>query len=82
MLEFEQLKKDIDALSEDDRQLVIQFVAMLKKRYDHASDNSKSPCQIQALDLDNEPFVGMWRDRPEMQDSAAWVKRVRQQHWG
>lgn len=82
MLEFEQLKKDIDALPEDDRQLVSQFVAMLKKRHDHGSDNSESPRQIQALDLDNEPFVGMWRDRPEMQDSAAWLKQVRQHHWG
>jgi predicted HTH domain antitoxin len=32
-------------------------------------------------DLENEPFVGMWADNPEMQDSTAWVKKVRQQHW-
>lgn len=80
MLEFEQLKQDIDTLPEDDQQLVREFVAMLKQRHDRSTDRSKAP-QIQPLDLDNEPFVGMWCDRPEMQDSAAWVKQVRHHHW-
>ena len=26
-----------------------------------------------------EPFHGMWADREEMDDSAAWVRRIREQ---
>jgi hypothetical protein len=29
-----------------------------------------------------EPFVGMWRDREEMRDSSAWIRNVRETHWG
>jgi len=28
--------------------------------------------------LVDEPFIGMWRDREDMQDSSAWVRRVRE----
>lgn len=32
-------------------------------------------------DWENDPFVGMWKDREEMQDSVAWVRQLRQQQW-
>ena len=32
-------------------------------------------------DLATEEFIGMWRDREDMQDGTAWVRRVRQSHW-
>ena len=31
--------------------------------------------------LGDEPFVGIWQGREEMEDSTAWVHSVRQQHW-
>lgn len=31
--------------------------------------------------LAGEPFVGMWRDRAGLEDSAAWVRQVRDRHW-
>ncbi|NJN57064.1 MAG: DUF2281 domain-containing protein [Leptolyngbyaceae cyanobacterium SL_5_9] len=76
MPEFEQLRDDISTLPEPAQQLVVDFVAFLKQRYTQQQTNPSQP-----LNLDNEPFVGIWSDRPEMQDSTAWVKQVRQQHW-
>ena len=32
--------------------------------------------------LKDEPFVGMWKDREDMADGAAWVKGLRQRQWG
>jgi putative addiction module CopG family antidote len=32
-------------------------------------------------DLLEDPVVGMWQDREDMQDSTAWVRQVRQQEW-
>lgn len=29
----------------------------------------------------NHQAVGLWKDRTEMQDSAAWVRNLRRQQW-
>ncbi len=73
---FEQLRDDILALPEEAQQILLDFVAFLKQRYQSAQTISSKP-----LNLENEPFVGIWSERPEMQDSAAWVRQLRQQHW-
>ena len=74
MPEFKQLQEDISTLPEVAQTLVVDFVALLKQRY--------APNQpVQPLNLDNEPFVGMWHDNAEMQNSTDWVRSVRQKHW-
>lgn len=84
MPEFEQLKDDISTLPPAAQQLVVDFVAFLKQRYSQPEAATHQP-----LNLENEPFVGMWsvceappqEARPEMADSTAWVRQIRQQHW-
>ncbi|NCJ06773.1 DUF2281 domain-containing protein [Synechococcales cyanobacterium C] len=76
MFKLDQLRDDISTLPTTAQQLVVDFVAFLKQRYP-LSQNSIP----QSLNLENEPFVGMWSDRPEMKDSTIWVGQVRQQHW-
>lgn len=76
MPELEKLSEDIATLPREAQQIVSDFVAFLKQRY-----HSSPSVPPQTLNLENEPFVGMWSDRPEMQDSTAWVRQVRQQHW-
>jgi hypothetical protein len=34
-----------------------------------------------AVKLTAEPFIGMWRDREDMQDSNAWGRRLRECEW-
>jgi hypothetical protein len=34
-----------------------------------------------AAPIENEPFVGMWKDREDMRDSTAWVRELRRQQW-
>ncbi|WP_346293043.1 DUF2281 domain-containing protein [Sphaerothrix gracilis] len=77
MLEFERLRQDIQSLPDEAQQLLTDFVAFLKQRYQATSLEENHS----TLNLDNSPFVGMWSDRPEMQDSTQWVKQIRQQHW-
>jgi Protein of unknown function (DUF2281) len=72
MPEFDQLREDIATLPNDAQQLVLDFVSFLKQRYQASSTANHQP-----LNLENEPFVGMWSDRSEMQDSTAWVKQIR-----
>ena len=33
------------------------------------------------LPIETEPFIGMWRDREEMADGTAWVRRLRACQW-
>ena len=40
-----------------------------------------SSTEVNPLKLQDEPFVGMWKDREEMEDSSQWVRQVRQQEW-
>ena len=40
-----------------------------------------SSTEISPLILQDEPFVGMWKDREDMEDSSQWVRQVRQQEW-
>jgi hypothetical protein len=37
--------------------------------------------EIKLSNLHDEPFVGMWKDREDMEDSSHWVRQVRQQEW-
>lgn len=31
--------------------------------------------------IEQEPFIGMWRERGEMNDSTAWVRQMRAAEW-
>lgn len=76
MSKIEQVIQEIAKLPEADQQSVIDFVEYLKKR-------QMSPSATrQPLDLEDEPFVGMWKDRQDMEDSSDWVRQTRQHHWG
>ncbi|MDJ0658343.1 MAG: hypothetical protein QNJ42_02520 [Crocosphaera sp.] len=34
-----------------------------------------------SFSLENQPFVGMWKDRKEMEDSSQWVRQLRREQW-
>jgi hypothetical protein len=33
------------------------------------------------INLENEPFIGMWKDREDMEDSGQWLRQLRQREW-
>jgi hypothetical protein len=34
------------------------------------------------IPIEQEPFIGMWRDRSDMKDSTIWVRHLRAAEWG
>ena len=40
-----------------------------------------STMELEQSNLEDEPFVGMWKDREDMKDSTQWVRQTRQQEW-
>jgi hypothetical protein len=72
MLEPEQFTNEIAALPQEAQKMV----NFLKQQYQQP--DTKQP---QPLNFKDEPFIGMWSDRTDMQDSTAWVRQLRQKEW-
>ena len=61
--------REIESLPPEAQKLVADSGTFLKVRY-LADSHVKNAKQIRLAD---EPFVGMWKDRGKMQNSAEWV---------
>ncbi len=73
----EEILREINSLPPEAQRQLEDFISFLRERYKEAKPKT-SPTS----DLESEAFVGMWRDREDMSDSSAWVRNVRQSHWG
>lgn len=73
----QQLLKRYDALTPSARKKVDSIINALSEK-----PLSKRRTSTQSIgSIVDEPFVGMWRDRDDMQDSAEWVREFRRKHW-
>ncbi len=64
----------LKGLPPEKQQEILKFAESLVKRVEAETAEDQAGWQ-------NDPFVGMWKDREEMQDSEAWVRQLRQQQW-
>lgn len=71
------IEREIASLPPEAQQEVLDFVTILKTRYPTKLVTSKK----KRIKLADEPFVGMWEGREDIQDSTAWVRKLRQQEW-
>jgi hypothetical protein len=69
----EELLQEIASLPAAAKLKVEKYVDYLRSR--------KTPSKPK-LPLDEEPVFGMWSDRDDMLDSTAWVRDIRETHWG
>jgi hypothetical protein len=76
-MESAQIVREIESLPPEAQRLVVNYVVFLKTRYltDSHVKNAKP------VRLADEPFVGMWKDRGEIQNSAEWVQNLRRHEW-
>jgi hypothetical protein len=73
----EEILRAINSLPPEAQRQIEDFISFLRERY-KGSQTKTAPTS----DLEDEAFVGMWRDHEDMRDSTAWVRNVREQHWG
>ena len=73
----EEMLREINSLPPEAQRQLEDFISFLRERYKEAQPKSAPSSALEA-----EAFVGMWRDREDMRDSSAWVRQVRQSHWG
>lgn len=73
----EEILREINSLPPEAQRQLEDFISFLQERY-----GSLQAKTVPTSDLESEAFVGMWRDRKDTRDSSAWVRSVRQSHWG
>jgi mRNA-degrading endonuclease RelE of RelBE toxin-antitoxin system len=70
------VSKKIKKLPPEAKQQAQDFVDFLYERY--VKDGTKKSGKKSILE---SSFFGMWKDREDMQDSTAWVRKVRKSQW-
>lgn len=73
----EEILRELESLPPEAQRQVADFIIFLQMRYRRAQSTE----QTEASDLAQESFIGMWRDREDMQDSSAWVRNSRELEW-
>jgi Protein of unknown function (DUF2281) len=77
MMKQEEIWQQLTTLPPEAQQQVIDFIAFLHTRY----APSRMRKTAKHTTLASEPFIGMWGDREDLQDSSAWVRRIREREW-
>ncbi len=77
MNQIQELEKRIHALPPEGQQEILDFLASLEQRY--RISQQKSPATRKPLQA--YAFVGLWRERRDMQDSMQWVRDLRHREW-
>jgi len=72
----DEIWNDYAALPAEAQRQVADFIAFLRQRYRPAAGGKPRTAR-----WEDEPFVGMWRDREDLKDSAAWVRHLRGSEW-
>ena len=70
-----ELWSQFESLPHFAQQEVADFVAFLAKRYEVHAEDDLPPFR-------DEEFVGIWKDRKDLEDSTMWVKKLRAEEWG
>jgi hypothetical protein len=66
---MQDIRKALDTLSDDElRALIAEAQAILRTR-------------ARKTLIAEDPAIGMWADREDMKDSAAWEHEVRKHEW-
>jgi hypothetical protein len=76
-MEAANIAREIESLPPEAQKQIMDFVAFLKARYPTEPYVRKT----RRVRLADEPFIGMWRNREDMQDSTAWVQSLRRREW-
>lgn len=67
-----QILKKVESYSPDMQREILDFIEFIENKY-----KFKTPTTKKKSSLRDEPFIGMWKNRPEMDDSVEYVQNLR-----
>jgi hypothetical protein len=75
--EIEKIISKFASLPPEAQKEVADFISLLYELYQGSSDLQPS----QKKKLTQEEFIGIWKDRSDMEDSTSWVRDIRKKEW-
>lgn len=69
--------KEFNSLPQEAQSEVLNLIQFLKLKY----EKPPSPQSSKLKSSDHQSYFGMWKDREDMKDSTAWVRKIRQTEW-
>jgi hypothetical protein len=72
-----QILEEFNALPMEAQELVSSLVAFLGREHQRSQPSRKK----KAVDLMDEKFIGLWKDRDDMLDSGAYIRNLRKNEW-
>ena len=72
----QELFKVFESLPIEAQRQALNFIAFLQQTYAPAIKPQKTE-----IDWVNDPFIGMWQDRQDMDNSTTWVRNIRENEW-
>ncbi len=77
-METDKIYNDISNLPPEAQRQIVDFIDFLKLRYQKPLQTKSS----QKGRITDSPFIGIWKDRKDMEDSTKWVRNLRGSEWG
>lgn len=78
-MDTNQVLDEFNSLPPEAQRQVLDFIAFLQSR-NNASKTAKKKTR-QMINLDKSGFIGMWRDRDDIQDTRVWLRLLRLNEW-
>lgn len=75
-----QLMQKIEQLPKSEQERIIKIISQ-EIEYNSSINLSKEIKDNSSFSLENQPFLGMWKNRTDMQNSSEWVRQLRQKQW-
>ena len=73
----QQFLEQYTALPDEAQRQAADFIAFLRQKY-----GAVPKTRIAHVDLEKEPFIGMWKDRSDLEESSVYVRQSRKAEWG
>jgi len=71
----EEIIRKFSALPLEARREAADFIAFLDERYGRKDEKPADE------NINDENFIGIWKDREDLSDGAAWVRELRRDEW-
>ena len=72
----QELFNAFESLPTEAQRQALNFIAFLQQTYAPAIKPQKTE-----IDWTNDPFIGMWQERQNMEDRTTWVRNIRKSEW-
>ena len=77
LMKQDKVLSEFNSLPREAQQEVLDFITFLRSRY---SPSRKDETESKSS-LAEENFVGIWRNRTDLEDSTKWVREIRTNEW-